>query len=101
MYPDEFRSGLEIPPGVKPGDIMSSLELGHGYHWTGLIRQPLLVAYGKPTIGNMPELLLNGSKSIIVAGGNPVYVDRLKQILDMLQKRSDLPIIRQEGVSFG
>ena len=98
MYPSELRSGLEIPVGVKPEDIMKSLELGHGYKWTVLTRQPLLVAHGNPTLGNMPELLMTGNRSIVVAGGDPAYVDRLKQVLEMLQRHSKRLLVGKEGV---
>lgn len=101
MYPVDLRSGLEIPPGVKPEDIMTSLELGHGYEWTVLTHRPLLVAHGNPTLGNMPELLMTGNRTIVVAGGNPAYVDRLRQVLDMLQRHSQRHITRQEGVKRG
>jgi hypothetical protein len=98
MYPTELRSGLEIPPGVTPEEIMRSLELGHGYKWTVLTRRPLLVAHGNPTLGNMPELLMTGNRSIVVAGGDPAYVERLRQILDMLHRHSQRMVVRKEGV---
>jgi hypothetical protein len=101
MYPNDLRSGLEIPLGVKPEDIMRSLELGHGYKWTVLTRRPLLVAHGNPTLGNMPELLMTGNRTIVVAGGDPAYVDRLKQVLDMLRRHTERLIVKQEGVSRG
>lgn len=101
MYLNEPRSGLEIPLGVKPEDIMRFLELGHGYIWTVLIRQPVLVAHGKPTLGNMPELLMMGNRSIVVAGGEEVYVDRIRQVLDMLQRQFQQLIHREEGVAHG
>ena len=101
MYPNELRSGLEIPLGVKPEDIMRSLELGHGYKWTVLTRQPILVAHGNPTLGNMPELLLTGSRTIVVAGGDPAYIERLRQVLDMLRRHTERVIVKQEGVSHG
>ncbi len=98
MFPNEIRSGLEIPLGVKPEEIMRSLELGHGYKWTVLTRRPLLVAHGNPTLGNMPELLVTGNRSIVVAGGDPAYVDRLKQVLEVLQRHSHRLVVKQEGV---
>jgi len=98
MYPSELRSGLEIPHGVKSEDIMRALELGHGYKWTVLTRRPLLVAHGNPTLGNMPELLITGSRSIVIAGGEPAYVDRLKQVLEMLQRHSERLTGKTEGV---
>ena len=98
MYPSELRSGLEIPPGVKPEDIMRALDLGHGYKWTMLTKRPILIAHGNPTLGNMPELLMIGNRSIVLAGGDPAYVNRLKQVLEMLQRHSQRLVVRQEGV---
>ncbi|TFG28965.1 hypothetical protein EU528_10445 [Candidatus Thorarchaeota archaeon] len=88
MQSHEKRVGVEIPSGVKVDDIMRSLAIGHGYKWTVLTKQPLLIAYGAPTIGNMPELLLTGTKPIVVAGGDAVYVERIRNILEMLQRQS-------------
>jgi hypothetical protein len=101
VYSKDHRSGVEIPIGVKPEDIMKSLEIGHGYKWTVLIRKPLIVAHGAPTLGNMPELLLTGERSLVVAGGDSVYVERIQQILGMLQRHSQRMIIRPEGVKHG
>ncbi|MFW9796787.1 MAG: hypothetical protein ACFFE2_07100 [Candidatus Thorarchaeota archaeon] len=95
MYPEEERVGLEIPLGVKPEDIMRFLELGHGYRWTVLTKQPLLIAHGNPTLGNMPELLMTGKRSIVIAGGDPAYVGRIKQALDMLQRQSESTVTRR------
>lgn len=88
MQLHEQRSGVEIPQGVKTNDIMRSLAIGHGYVWTVLTRKPLLIAHGAPTIGNMPELLLTGNKPIVVEGGDAVYVDRIRNVLEMLQRQS-------------
>jgi hypothetical protein len=88
MQSHEQRVGVEIPPGVKLEDIMKSLAIGHGYQWTVFTRKPLLIAHGQPTIGNMPELLLTGSKPMIVAGGDVVYIERIRNILDMIQRQS-------------
>ncbi|MFW9808790.1 MAG: hypothetical protein ACFFE6_05335 [Candidatus Thorarchaeota archaeon] len=101
MHPPEMRYSLEIPNGVKSEDIMRSLELGHGYKWTILIRSPLLVAHGNPTLGNMPELLMTGNRSLVIAGEDPVYVDRLRKILNMLQRYSLNFIMRKEEVEHG
>ncbi|MHA2080900.1 MAG: hypothetical protein ACW99H_07135, partial [Candidatus Thorarchaeota archaeon] len=73
----------------------------HGYKWTVLARRPVLVAHGNPTLGNMPGLLMTGNRSIVVAGGDPAYVDRLRQVLDMLQRHSQRLVVSQEGVKHG
>lgn len=101
MHQHEHRAGVEIPFGVKPEDIMRTLEIGHGYKWIVLVRQPVVIAHGTPTIGNMPELLMTGDHSMIVAGGDPAYVDRIRQVLVMLQRQSHRPLMKSEGVSVG
>lgn len=88
MQLHEQRTGVEIPPGVKTSDIMRALEIGHGYKWIILTRHPILVAHGTPTIGNMPELLLTGSKPLVVSGGDEAYVERIRNVLQMLQRQS-------------
>ncbi|MGY5859237.1 MAG: hypothetical protein RTU63_07700 [Candidatus Thorarchaeota archaeon] len=88
MQSHDQRSGVEIPEGVKVDDIMKSLAIGHGYKWIVLTKKPLLIAHGAPTIGNMPEILLTGTKPIVIAGGDVVYVERIRNILEMLQRQS-------------
>ena len=88
MQSHEQRAGVGIPAGVKVEAIMRSLAIGHGYKWTVLTKKPLLIAHCAPTIGNMPELLLTGNKPMVVAGGDAVYVERIRNILEMLQRQS-------------
>ena len=96
MQSHEQRSGVEIPQGVKTSDIMRFLSIGHGYVWTVLTRKPILIAHAAPTIGNMPELLLTGNKPMIVAGGDAIYVERIRNILEMLQRQSHRVQFTQE-----
>ena len=93
----ERRAGVEIPEGVKVADIMRSLEIGHGYSWTVLTRQPLLIAHGAPSIGNMPEILLTGNKPMVVAGGDEAYVERIRNVLEMLKRQSHRVQFTKEG----
>ncbi|MFW9843691.1 MAG: hypothetical protein ACFFEV_03875 [Candidatus Thorarchaeota archaeon] len=97
MQSRDHRIGIEIPQGVKVDDIMRSLEIGHGYQWTVLTRTPLLIAHGQPTIGNMPEILLTGTKPMVVAGGDIVYVDRIRNILEMIQRQYHRVQFTSEG----
>ncbi len=101
MHLAEMRCSLEIPLGVRSEDIMKSLELGHGYKWTILIRSPLLVAHGNPTLGNMPELLMTGNRSLVIAGEDPVYIDRLRKVLNMLQRHSQRFVTKKEEIQYG
>lgn len=88
MHLSEQRSGLEIPEGVNPRDIIKSLTLGHSYRWVILTEEPILIAYGASTVSDMPELLLTGNTSMVVAGSNPVYVSRIRSVLEMLQRQA-------------
>jgi len=88
MHLSERRSGIAIPSGVNPKDIMKSLIIGHGYRWTVLTEQPILIAFGESTVSDMPELLITGNKSVVVACGNENYTNRIKNILDMLQRQA-------------
>lgn len=98
MSSHEQRTGIEIPDGVKVADIMRSLEIGHGYKWTVLTRQPLLIAHGAPRAeSSMPEILLTGSKPMVVAGGDVAYVERIRKILEMLKRQSHRVQFTQEG----
>jgi organic radical activating enzyme len=45
----------------------------------------------------MPELLLTGEKSMVIAGGDPVYVERIRSILEMLQRQSHRVCFSEEG----
>ncbi len=95
----EQRSGIEIPEGMNPETIMTFLEVGHNYHWTVLTRQPLLIAHGAPArgSGNMPEILLAGNRSMIIAGGDTAYVERIRHVLEMLQRQSERITFTKEG----
>ncbi len=99
MSSSEQRSGIEIPEGVSPEAIMSFLEVGHNYRWTVLTRLPLLVAHGAPALGtgNMPEILLAGNRSMIIAGGDTAYVERIRHVLEMLKRQSQRMIFTKEG----
>jgi len=77
MQSHESRSGVEIPDGIKVDDIMRSLAIGHGYKWTVLTRKPLIIA-----------LLLTGTKPMVISGGDIVYVERIRNVLEMLLRQS-------------
>jgi hypothetical protein len=94
----EQRTGVEIPSGVSPESIMASLKIGHGYQWTVLTRHPILIAHGASKFGNMPELLLTGKKSIVLAGGDSAYIVRIRSILEMLQRQSHRVSFSKESV---
>jgi hypothetical protein len=92
---------VEIPFNVRDEDIMQSLDMGHGYKWTVLIRQPVIIAHGAPTIGNMPELLITGDRTLIIEGGDPAYVERIRQVLAILQRHPNSQLRKLEGLNVG
>jgi len=88
MHLLEPRCGLEIPEQVDPKDFMRSLIIGHGYRWTILTEHPILIAFGETSVGDMPELLITGGRSVVISGGNNAYVNRIRCILEMLQRQA-------------
>ena len=88
MHLLDQRIGLEIPEQVNVKEFMRSLVIGHGYRWTILTEHPILIAFGETIVGDMPELLITGDKSVVVSGGNSVYVSRIKSVLEMLQRQA-------------
>ena len=62
---------------------MDSLSVGHGYSWIVLVPTPLRIAHGNASDGDMPELLIVG-KTLLMSGGNEVYIGRLRRMLEVL-----------------
>ena len=92
MLERDDRVGIEIPPGVSSDSIMMSLELGHGYVWQVIVREPALVAHGSTKYGDMPEILLLAGRTLILSGGGNNYVKRIQSVLAMLQRqKSSIP----------
>ena len=62
---------------------MDSLSVGHGYNWIILVPTPLRIAHGSTSGGDLPELLIVG-KTLLMSGGNEVYISRLRRMLEVL-----------------
>ncbi|MHA2189260.1 MAG: hypothetical protein ACXAEB_00095 [Candidatus Thorarchaeota archaeon] len=101
MFKLNDRTSLDLPAKVAPSSVMQLLEIGHGYRWTIITRNPALLAHGLPATGDMPELLIVGKKTLIISGGNTVYVERIERILDMLSRRSQNVGMTAGGISYG
>ncbi|MHA1903451.1 MAG: hypothetical protein ACXADL_08030 [Candidatus Thorarchaeota archaeon] len=101
MFKLNDRTGLELPAKVAPSSLMQLLEIGHGYRWTIITRNPALLAHGLPATSNMPELLIVGKRTLIISGGNAVYVERIERILDILSRRSQNVSLSAGGISYG
>jgi hypothetical protein len=82
------RIAIELPFGVTHDAVMHSLEIGHGYNWLVLTKNPTLVAHGSSDLGNMPEILLVGENLLLVSGIDTVYAERLHRVLEMLRRQT-------------
>jgi hypothetical protein len=80
--------------------VMNALAKGHGYQWLVLARRPVLLAYGEPALGDMPQLLFAGRATLVVADGDPAYVGRLRRMLEILERQEEKQIgAKEPGVS--
>jgi hypothetical protein len=82
------RTGLKIPDGVTSESLMQTLKLGHGYRWRILVKDPAIIAHGATVHGNMPEVLLLGGRTLVIAGGDSAYAARIETVLAMLNRQS-------------
>jgi hypothetical protein len=62
---------------------MDSLSVGHGYSWIVIVPTPLRIAHGSTSGDDMPELLIVG-KTLLMSGGDEVYINRLRRMLEVL-----------------
>lgn len=83
------RTGLTLPKDVKPEMVIDALAKGHGYKWMILARHPILLAYGEPALGDMPQLLFTSRTTLIVSEGDPIYVERLRRLLEILGRQEE------------
>lgn len=101
MLKSAERTALELPIGVTHDSVIRSLELGHGYMWMTLTRNPVRVTYGSSRTGNMPELLILGARSLLLSGGDDVYIERIQRVLEMLSRQNHTTLSKMGGVSSG
>ena len=79
----EVQAKITIPTSLRPQAVMDSLSVGHGYSWIVLVPTPVRIAHGSTSGGDMPELLIVG-KTLLMSGGDDVYIDRLRRMLEVL-----------------
>ncbi len=79
----EVQAQITIPTSLPPQAVMDSLSVGHGYSWMVLVPTPMRIAHGSTSDGDMPELLIVG-KTLLMSGGNEVYIGRLRRMLEVL-----------------
>ncbi len=79
----EVQAQITIPTSLRPQAVMDSLSVGHGYSWIVIVPTPLKIAHGSTTGDDMPELLIVG-KTLLMSGGDEVYISRLRRMLEVL-----------------
>lgn len=79
----EAQAKITIPDSLRPQAVMDSLSVGHGYSWMVLVPTPVKIAHGRTSSGDMPELLVVG-RTLLTSGGDGVYIDRLRRMLEVL-----------------
>ena len=90
----DAQAKITIPDSLHPQAVMDSLSVGHGYSWMVLVPTPVKIAHGRTSSGDMPELLVVG-RTLLTSGGDGVYIDRLRRMLEVL---SGHPVkVRRDG----
>lgn len=90
----DAQAKITIPDSLRPQAVMDSLSAGHGYSWMVLVPTPVKIAHGRTSSGDMPELLVVG-RTLLTSGGDGVYIDRLRRMLEVL---SGHPVkVRRDG----
>ena len=79
----EVQAQITIPTSLRPQAVMDSLSVGHGYSWIVIVPTPLRIAHGSTSGDDMPELLIVG-KTLLMSGGDEVYISRLRRMLEVL-----------------
>ena len=79
----EVQAQITIPTSLRPQAVMDSLSVGHGYSWIVIVPTPLKIAHGSTSGDDMPELLIVG-KTLLMSGGDEVYINRLRRMLEVL-----------------
>ena len=79
----EVQAQITIPTSLRPQAVMDSLSIGHGYSWIVIVPRPLRIAHGSTSGDDMPELLIVG-KTLLTSGGDEVYINRLRRMLEVL-----------------
>ncbi len=74
---------LQIPDGLGTTELAHILEVGHGYRWLSLLKQPRALFYGSPPNGTMPELLIVGPDCMLINTDDPLVIDRFHRMLDL------------------
>ena len=77
---------LDIPSGVKANAVMDFLKRGHGYTWTTVSKEPVLMVLGHPSKHDHPEVVILND-SLVVNSSNRNMLTRIEAMLDVLARQ--------------
>ncbi|MHA1247682.1 MAG: hypothetical protein ACTSPE_10175 [Candidatus Thorarchaeota archaeon] len=90
MSRTESLHRVSLPRGVSVDQIMRTLEVGLGYRWDILVDVPQLVAHGSPPGGRLPEILIEGPRSMVLSAAEGTTIERVRLLLQLLARRKRL-----------
>ncbi|MHA1740505.1 MAG: hypothetical protein ACTSVD_00250 [Candidatus Thorarchaeota archaeon] len=90
MSRTESLHRVSLPRGVSVDQIMRTLEIGLGYRWDILVDVPRLVAHGSPPGGRLPEILIEGPRSMVLSAAEGTTIERVRLLLQLLARRKRL-----------
>lgn len=77
---------LNIPLGVEADAVMDFLKRGHGYSWTTVSKEPVLMVLGHPSKHEHPELVIMND-SLVVNSSDQKMLIRVKMMLNVLARQ--------------
>ncbi|NHI88130.1 MAG: hypothetical protein EAX87_01335 [Candidatus Thorarchaeota archaeon] len=77
---------LNIPSGVEADAVMDFLKRGHGYTWTTVSKEPVLMVLGHPSKHEHPELVIMND-SLVVNSSDQKMLIRIKMMLKVLARQ--------------
>ncbi len=79
---------IRIPTGLSLNRLIRTLEIGHGYRWLTITKTPRLVVYGRSQSQDLPEILAMDPNILVLDGGDPNSVNRLRRLMTLLTRQS-------------
>jgi len=80
---------LDIPSGVKANAVMDFLKRGHGYTWTTISKEPVLMVLGHPSKHDHPELVIMND-SLVVNSSDQSMLIRMEAMLNVLARQGGM-----------
>lgn len=77
---------LVIPSDVKTNAVMDFLKRGHGYNWTTVSKEPVLMVLGHPSKPDHPEVVIMND-SLVVNSSDQSILARIETMLSVLARQ--------------